>query len=157
MKLFFNFLSFFILFYTIETKSNLTLDTFFNYTTFQSLSLSPNGQHLLIQTQRPAWDSNTFENSLWLYQTLERRKKLITNKLFAGVQFKWSPSGKWIAFLLNNNSASNSVAFRHLLKTNLKAQQNIYLYSVESDQVKSISIGNDILTSITWSQDDSSL
>ncbi|CAF3134439.1 unnamed protein product [Rotaria sp. Silwood2] len=58
---------------------------------------------------------------------------------------------------MKNNSASNTFVFRHLFKSDLKAEQNIYLYSVESDQVKSIPIGNDIPISITWSQDDSSL
>jgi dipeptidyl aminopeptidase/acylaminoacyl peptidase len=153
MKLFLIFLSSFILFSTIETKSNLTLDTFFNYTSFGSLSLSPSGQHLLIHTQRPAWGSNSFENSLWLYQTVERRKKLITNQLFEGVKVQWSPSGKWFVFLLKNNSASNIFSFRH----RSLAEQNIYLYSIESDEVRLIPIGNDIPIAIIWSQDDSSL
>jgi dipeptidyl aminopeptidase/acylaminoacyl peptidase len=154
MKFFSIFLFLFILFGTVETKSNLTLDIFFNYTMFPSLSLSPNGEHLLIQTRRPAWDSNSFENSLWLYKTVERRQKLITNQLFQGVKFQWSPSGKWFAFLLKNNSASN---FQYLPKMNLNAERNIYLYSIESDQIKLISIGNDIPLTMTWSEDDSSL
>src|SRR5207237_4934646 len=84
-------------------------------------------------------------------------EKRITNQLFVGVKFQWSPSGKWVVFLLKNNSASNTFAFQHLFKFDSNTEKNIYLYSVESDQVKSISIGNDIPLAITWSQDDSSL
>lgn len=157
MKLFLIFFSSFILFYTVETKSNLTLDAFFNYTTILSLSLSPNGQYLLIQTQRAAWDSNSFEHSLWLYDTVESRKKLITNKLLPDIKFQWSPSGRWVVFLLKNYSTSNNFAFQRLFRIASNAEQNIYLYSVESDQVKSIPIGNETLTAVTWSQNDSSL
>lgn len=155
MKLFWILLLVFILFSTVETKLNLTLDRFFNYTSFRSLSLSPNGEYLLIHTQRPAWDSNSFEHSLWLYDTVEYRKKLITNQLSPSVKFQWSPSGKWVAFLSKTNSISNN--FRHLLKSDSNTAQKIYLYSVESEEIKSIPIGNDIPIAISWSQDDSSL
>ena len=157
MKLFSICLTLFVLFETIETKSNLTLDAFFNYTNFQALSFSPNGQHLLMHTKLPAWNSNSFENSLWVYQITEGRKKLITNQLFDGVKFRWSPSGDWVAFLVKNTSASHTSSHRYGSKFNLNVQQNIYLYSVKSDQVKSIPIGNDIPIAIAWSQNDSSL
>jgi len=157
IKLFSIFYYLFILFCTIETKSNLTLDTFLNYTNFVSLSLSSSGEYLLIQTRRPSWDTNSYENSLWLYQIVEGRKKLITNKLFDSVKYKWSPTGKWIAFLLKNDSSLNNFNFRYSSKINLNAEQNIYLYSIETDKIKSISIGNDIVTALTWSQNDLSL
>ena len=157
MKLFLIFLSLSSLFCTVETKSNLTLDSFFNYTNFDSLSLSPSGEYLLINTRRPLWDSNSFESNLWLYETLERRKKLITDKFIGNVESSWSPSGKWFYFLLKNNSASNNFIFRYLSKINLNVEQNIYLYSIETNEIKSISLGNDIPIAITWSQDDSSL
>lgn len=147
-----------VLFDTIETKSNLTLDVFFNYTSFRGLSLSPNGQNLLIFTKHPAWNSNSFENSLWVYQTAEGRKKLITDQLFEDVKFRWSPSGDWVAFLKKGKSIPHtSWRYRYGSKIDFNVEQNIYLYSIKSDQVKSISIGNDIPTAITWSQNDSSL
>jgi hypothetical protein len=58
-----------------------------------------------------------------------------------------------IVFLLKNNSASKTFSFWHLLL----AEQKIYLYSIESDEARSIPIGNDVPIAITWSQDDSSL
>ena len=158
MKFFLIALIILVLFDTIETKSNLTIDVFFNYTSFRGLSLSPNGQNLLIFTKRPAWNSNSFENSLWVYQTAEGRKKLITDQLFEGVQFRWSPSGDWVAFLTKGKSVPHtSWRYRYGSKIDFNVEQNIYLYSIKSAQVKSIPIGNDIPTAIAWSQNDSSL
>ena len=158
MKFFLIALIILVLFGTIETKSNLTIDVFFNYTSFRGLSLSPNGQNLLIFTKRPAWNSNSFENSLWVYQTAEGRKKLITDQLFEGVQFRWSPSGDWVAFLTKGKSVPHtSWRYRYGSKIDFNVEQNIYLYSIKSAQVKSIPIGNDIPTAIAWSQNDSSL
>ncbi|CAF4334300.1 unnamed protein product, partial [Adineta steineri] len=135
MNLFLILFSLSILFCTVKTKSNLTLDSFFNYTNFDSLSLSPNGEYLLINTRRPLWNSNSFES----------------------IKYTWSPSGKWFFFLLKNNSAINNLKFQYLLKIDLNVEQNIYLYSTENDEIKSVSLGNDIPIAITWSQDDSSL
>ncbi|CAF4065817.1 unnamed protein product, partial [Adineta steineri] len=123
----------------------------------RNMHLSPNGEYLLINTRRPLWNSNSFENNLWLYQTVERQQKLITDKLFAGIKYTWSPSGKWFFFVLKNNSAVNNLKFQYLSKIDLNVEQNIYLYSTENDEIKSISLGNDIPIAITWSQDDSSL
>ena len=143
-------LSSLILFCTVETKSNLTLDTFFNYTEFNSLSLSPNGQYLLVQTRRPIWDLSRFESTLWMYQTANRQRKLITNQLIGGSKFQWSPSGERFFFLVNNNPIPSPFP-------DPNAQQYIHLYSTATQQVQPISIGTDIPVAITWGQDDSSL
>src|ERR1700722_1434659 len=89
----------FILCSSTPTKPRLTLDEFFDYTSFQTLSLSPDGQYLLIRTRPPAWDSNSYEYSLWLYGTYRRRKTLITKQLSPAFKPQWSPSGNWIVFL----------------------------------------------------------
>ncbi|CAF4935176.1 unnamed protein product, partial [Rotaria sp. Silwood1] len=76
----------------------LTIDEFLNSTYYSSLSLSPNGQYLLVHSMRPAWESNRYDNTLWLYKTQGGQKKLITNQLSRSITPKWSPSGNWIAF-----------------------------------------------------------
>lgn len=152
-------LSICICFAAINAKTALNLDAFFNYTNIGAITLSPSGEYLLIQTTQPSWDSHSFQSSLWLYQIAERRKKLIANQISAGVKFQWSPTGKLVAFLMSNSSVSISKhnIFRYPPQIDFNADQNIYLYSIETDQIRSISVGNDIITALTWAENDSSL
>ncbi|CAF1571990.1 unnamed protein product [Rotaria magnacalcarata] len=146
IPLYFLFVSNFIL--CLSTKANpiLKFDEFFNYTQFPSLSLSPNGQHLLIHTQQPSWKTDSFENSLWLYDTFSHEKTLITKKLSESFKPRWSPNGNWVVLLLESNDfILNSF------------DQYIYLYSILSNQLLPIQIGIEILTTIAWSLNDLSL
>ncbi|CAF3222042.1 unnamed protein product [Rotaria socialis] len=129
---------------------NLTFDEFFDYTTFPLLKFSPTAQHLLIQTRCPSWNTSSYENTLWLYDIKNQTKKLITLNLSASSKPKWSPSGDYIALTLKTDNSEN--------KTNDKqTEQHIYLYSLISDELFSIQIGKDILSTFTWSDNDSSL
>ncbi|CAF3312143.1 unnamed protein product [Rotaria socialis] len=129
---------------------NLTFDEFFDYTTFPLLKFSPTARHLLIQTRCPSWNTSSYENTLWLYDIKNQTKKLITLNLSASSKPKWSPSGDYIALTLKTDNSEN--------KTNDKqTEQHIYLYSLISDELFSIQIGKDILSTFTWSDNDSSL
>ncbi|CAM4924182.1 unnamed protein product [Rotaria socialis] len=129
---------------------NLTFDEFFDYTTFPLLKFSPTAQHLLIQTRCPSWNTSSYENTLWLYDIKNQTKKLITLNLSASSKPKWSPSGDYIALTLKTDNSEN--------KTNDKqTEQHIYLYSLISDELFSIQIDKDILSTFTWSDNDSSL
>ncbi|CAF2539129.1 unnamed protein product [Rotaria sp. Silwood2] len=146
---------------SIQTPSKLTIDEFFDATTFRSVSISPNGRYLLIYSQRPAWDSNSFENSLWLYETNGRRKQLITKQLSGIMQPKWSPSGDWFVYLINDKATANSTddlhRFRRSTDKQTQNEQQIHLYSVTLDELLSIEIGNQIPLALAWSSVDSSL
>ncbi|CAF4014717.1 unnamed protein product, partial [Rotaria magnacalcarata] len=83
---------------SIGAHPKLTIDEFFNATSFQSVSLSPNGRHLLVYTRKPAWDSNSYDNSLWLYETDGSKKELITTQYAVFMEPKWSPSGDWFFY-----------------------------------------------------------
>ncbi|UJR16624.1 hypothetical protein I4U23_003524 [Adineta vaga] len=135
---------------SIESKSTLTLDTFSDYTNFRSLSLSPNGEHLLVHTKRPAWNSNSFQNSLWLYQTAERQRKLLTDQLYESVKPQWSPSGSRVAFLLKYILTQNRIDSRQI-------QQSIYVYSIESETTTIVRIGTDFPLAMAWAENDSAL
>ncbi|CAF2956833.1 unnamed protein product [Rotaria sp. Silwood2] len=140
----------------LSTKSKpiLTFDEFFNYTHFPSLSLSPNGQYLLIHTRQPSWKTNSFENCLWLYDTSKQWKTLITKKISELFKPSWSPSGEWIVLLLGNNDL---ILNKKQNQYDNKSDQYIYLYSIRSSHLFPIHIGKEIPVTITWSQNDSSL
>ncbi|CAF3982889.1 unnamed protein product, partial [Adineta steineri] len=133
--------------FSIETKSKLNFDEFFNYTTFPLLKFSSTGRHLLIQTKRPSWNTNSYENTLWLYDIQNQTKKFITTNLRTSIQPQWSPSGNYIVFLSKNHSSINKQ----------QSEGNIYLYSLGSDTVLPIQIGKETPLALTWSNNDSSI
>ncbi|CAF3471922.1 unnamed protein product [Rotaria socialis] len=146
-------------FSSIEAHSKLTIDEFFNVTHFQSINLSPNGRYLLVASEHPAWDSNSYEQSLWLYETSGRRKQLITNQLFASYIPKWSPSGDYFVYLMKDKFDSTNDRHRVIRSVNssVKNEQHIYLYNIASDEIIPVGIGYEKPSALTWSDVDSSL
>ncbi|CAF4031093.1 unnamed protein product [Rotaria sordida] len=64
-----------------SSKPALTLDEFFNYTEFSSLTLSlDDGQSILIQTRHHIWDRNVNEEHLHLQTLRGENRKLITTQ-----------------------------------------------------------------------------
>ncbi len=119
-----------------ETKPKLTLDEFFDYTTFPYLRFSPTGQHLLFQTRRPSWSTDSYENSLWLYDIETQQTTLITKHLDPSVTPHWSSSGNWIAYF---------------------SKQRLHLYSIESNEVWFSQFEILISPVLAWSHNDSSI
>ncbi|CAF3349062.1 unnamed protein product, partial [Rotaria sp. Silwood2] len=136
--------------FSVEAKPKLTFDEFFNYTTFPFLKFSPTGQHLLIQTRHQSWNTNAYENTLWLYDIQNQTKKLITTNLRQSIKPQWSPSGDYIALIPKPHTSINKT-------DDQKSEQYIYLYSLISDELFPIHIDKDILLAFTWSNNDSSV
>ena len=136
-----------------EGKTKLTLDDFFDATDFPYLHLSPTGEHLLVQTSRAKWDTNSYENSLWVYHVQSKTKRLITQRLLTHFQPSWSPSGESLAFSQSADltiSATKETDDRRL-------GEYIYLYSIVSERLTPILVGEQTAFSVTWSASDSSL
>ena len=147
--------------FSIQTLPKLTIDEFLNSTVYASVTLSPNGQHVLVHTNRPSWESNRFENTLWLHETQGDRKKLITKQLSENVRPKWSPSGDCIVFTVKKASATKSTDKHHSSQdpkqSRSRTEQYIYLYNILSEEILVIDIRNENLLTITWGNDDTSL
>ncbi len=89
-------------------KQPLTLDEFFNAVEIDSVQISPDGHAVVIETTRPDWVAERFRTELWLYRD-EQRGSLVRltprmaerNAVCCGYEAapKWSPDGRWIAFL----------------------------------------------------------
>ena len=137
---------------SIQLKAKFTLDEFFNSTSFPSLSLSPDGRYVLVHSQRPAWNSSTYANSLWLYSTSDKQepeKTLITDQLSEIVPPRWSPSGEWFLYFVNDTKTMEA-------KNDKKAYQ-VQLHNVVSDDVLTVDIGKEAPSAITWSNQDTTL
>ncbi|HKU25023.1 MAG TPA: DPP IV N-terminal domain-containing protein, partial [Candidatus Sulfotelmatobacter sp.] len=82
---------------SFSQQPKLTLDEFFNAVSFRSIEISPDGNSVVIATERPDWDQDRFRGDLWLYN--DGTKSLIQlTQSGHDSEPKWSPDGKWIAF-----------------------------------------------------------
>src|SRR5205807_2669158 len=90
-----------------DGKPKLTLDEFFNSVSFSSVELSPDGNSVVIGTDRADWDQQIFRNDLWLYRHDDKGATLIQlTQSGHDTSPKWSPDGHWIAFLSDRKIAS---------------------------------------------------
>jgi dipeptidyl aminopeptidase/acylaminoacyl peptidase len=123
---------------------------------FTYLSYSPTGQHLLIKTVRASWNTSSYEHSLWLYNTQQRTRKLITKNPHKSIKPQWSPSGKWILLAIDEAlpDMMNTNPYRRSPSDYPQMEQHIYLYSLLSNDLVSIQIGKDIPLAFAWSDND---
>ncbi|MGA8764499.1 MAG: hypothetical protein WB562_16645, partial [Candidatus Sulfotelmatobacter sp.] len=82
-----------------DGKPKLTLDEFFNSVSFSSIEISPDGNSVVIATERADWDQQIFRKDLWLYRDASNGGSLIQlTQSEQDIDPKWSPDGRWIAF-----------------------------------------------------------
>src|ERR1700692_4945547 len=90
-----------------QSKPKLTLDEFFNAVTFPALEISPDGNSVVIGTERADWDQQIFRKDLWLYRGNGKGGSLIQlTQSGHDTEPKWSPDGRWIAFLSERKPSS---------------------------------------------------
>jgi dipeptidyl aminopeptidase/acylaminoacyl peptidase len=90
-----------------QSKPKLTLDEFFNSVSYSSIALSPDGNSVVIATERADWDQQIFRTDLWLYRD-DGKAGLLIPLTQSGHDSdpKWSPDGRWIAFLSERKTSS---------------------------------------------------
>ena len=86
-----------------QGKPKLTLDEFFNSVSYNSVAISPDGNSVVIATERADWDQKIFRDDLWLYRA---RHADSATQSGHDSQPKWSPDGRWIAFLSERKASS---------------------------------------------------
>jgi dipeptidyl aminopeptidase/acylaminoacyl peptidase len=89
-----------------NAKPKLTLDEFFNSVSFPDVKVSPDGNSVVIETERADWERQIFRKGLWLYRTAGHADDTQSSgQLVQLTQSahdsspQWSPDGRWIAFL----------------------------------------------------------
>ena len=90
-----------------DGKPKLTLDEFFNSVSYPTIALSPDASAIVIATERADWDQKIFRTDLWLYRDDGKGGSLIQlTQSGHDSEPKWSPDGRWIAFLSERKPAS---------------------------------------------------
>ena len=85
-------------------KPKLTLDEFFNSVSFTAVKVSPDGNSVIIGTEKADWEQQIFRKELWLYRATTGSLTQLTQSGHDDSP-QWAPDGQWIAFLSERKAA----------------------------------------------------
>ena len=145
--------------YAQTAKPKLTLDEFFNSVSFPAVKVSPDGNAVVIATEKADWDQQIFRKELWLYRTAAGGGSLVqlTQSGHDGSP-QWSPDGQWIAFLSERKvaDAKNADADDGKGKDGKdkdKDTAQLFLISPSGGEAFAITSGEDEVHAFAWSRD----
>ncbi len=143
-----------------QNKPKLTLDEFFNSVSYPSVELSPDGNSVVIVSERADWDQQIFRNDLWLYHDDGKGGSLIQlTQSGHDVDPKWSPDGRWIAFQSERKTASEKDSDsddedKAKSKADDKGEvSQIYLISPTGGEAIQLTQGQEEVHAFSWSAD----
>lgn len=134
-------------------KPKATLDEFFDSVQFNAVEMSPDGNAVVIATERADWDKEMFRDELWLYRMAGGTGTLL--QLTRGGRDKdaqWSPDGKWIAFLSERKKAAGAGGEGGEREENEETAQ-IFLISPEGGEAFAATSGGEDVHSFAWAGD----
>jgi dipeptidyl aminopeptidase/acylaminoacyl peptidase len=147
-----------------DGKPKLTLDEFFNSVSYSALAISPDGNAVVIGTERADWDQQIFRKDLWLYRDDAKGGSLIQlTQSGHDVDPKWSPDGRWIAFLSERKPSSEKDSDSGDAKKVGKDDKDkedvsqIYVISPTGGEAIQITQGQEDVHAFDWSADSRSL
>src|SRR6201993_5046139 len=136
----------------LAQKPKLTLDDFSNSVSFRSIELSPDGNSVVIVIDRADWDQQIFRTDLWLYQDDGKAGSLIPlTQSGHDSDPKWSPDGKWIAFLSERKNPAGKTDDSDSDSKDEVGQ--IYLISPHGGEAFPITKGEEDVHTFSWSSD----
>jgi dipeptidyl aminopeptidase/acylaminoacyl peptidase len=149
-----------------SAKPKLTLDEFFNFVSFDAVKISPDGNNVVIATERPDWEQQIFRKELWLYRTEASGGSLIQlTQSGHDSSPQWSPDGQWIAFLAERKTGDAKDADagdddkdgrrknKNKDKEKDKDTAQIYLISPNGGEAFALTSGEDEVHAFAWSAD----
>ena len=154
-----------------EDKPKLTLDEFFNSVSYSSVAISPDGNSVVIGTERADWNQQIFRTDLWLYRDGGKSGSSIESALIQLTQSghdtepKWSPDGRWIAFLSERKTSSEKDSDSDDDKSKQKKKDKddkgetaqIYLISPAGGEAIALTQGEEEVHTFSWSADSRTL
>ncbi|HXX01922.1 MAG TPA: prolyl oligopeptidase family serine peptidase, partial [Candidatus Acidoferrales bacterium] len=146
-----------------QNKPKLTLDDFFNSVSFPAFEVSPDGNSVVIVTERADWDQQIFRTDLWLYRAGKSDAgKSDDGKAGSLIQLtqsghdsepKWSPDGRWIAFLSERKSSSEKGDDSDADSDSKDEYSQIYLISPSGGEAFAVTEGEESVHSFSWAPD----
>jgi dipeptidyl aminopeptidase/acylaminoacyl peptidase len=154
-----------------DGKPKLTLDEFFNSVSYSTIAISPDGSSVVIGTERADWDQKIFRTDLWLYRDDAKGGSSDGSSLIQLTQSghdsepKWSPDGRWIAFLSERKTSSEKDSDSDDDKDKDKDKDKddkgevsqIYLISPAGGEAIPLTQGEEEVHTFSWSADSHTL
>jgi dipeptidyl aminopeptidase/acylaminoacyl peptidase len=133
-------------------KPKLTLDEFFNSVSFPAVKVSPDGNAVVIATEKADWEQQIFRKELWLYRTASGSLTQLTQSGHDSSP-QWSPDGQWIAFLSERKVADAKDGDAGDSKEKEKDVAQLFLISPGGGEAFAITSGEDEVHAFAWSRD----
>ena len=149
-----------------DGKPKLTLDEFFNSVDYPAIAISPDGNSVVIVVERPDWDQKIFRTDLWLYREGGMGGSLIQlTQSGHDTDPKWSPDGRWIAFLSERKTPSEKDSDsddakdkgKNKDKSDKGETSQIYLISPTGGEGIPLTQGEEEIHAFSWSADSRTL
>jgi dipeptidyl aminopeptidase/acylaminoacyl peptidase len=134
-------------------KPRVTLDEFFNSVEFSKVALSPDGHMVAIATERADWEAERFRQDLWLWRDSDGVLIPLTQSGHDSDP-KWSPDGRWIAFLSDRDGESDKSDKEDDDK---KGATHLYLIPVGGGEAFPVTRGAEDVHSFAWTPDSKTL
>ena len=139
----------------------LTLDDYFNYVDYSAVRISPDGNSVVIATDRADWDQQIFRSDLWLYRDSDSGSGTLVQLTQSGhdSEPRWSPDGRWIAFLSDRKAPGGKdaepggAASAGAASADSKDTAQIYLISPSGGEAFPITSGAEEVHTFSWSPD----
>ena len=140
-------------------KPKLTLDDFFNYVDILSVAISPDGNAVVINTERADWEKSSFRRDLWLYRDDGRGDGSLMQLTQAGDNTKpeWSPDRRWIAFLSERKTPKGGGSDDSKEDSKGEAVAQLYLLPLGGGEAFPVTHGEEEVHSFCWSPDSRTL
>src|SRR5580693_2427228 len=143
-----------------QGKPNLTLDEFFNSVSYKTIAISPDGNSVVIVTERADWDQKIFRDDLWLYRDDAKGASPSGSTLIQLTQSghdsepQWSPDGHLIAFLSDRRTSSEKDSDSDDDdKDSDKEVSQIYVISPAGGEAIPLTQGDEEVHTFSWSAD----
>jgi len=144
-------------------KPALTFDEFFNSVGFDALSISPDGHSVVIAVDRADWDQSIYRRDLYLYRDSGGGSLLQLTQSGHDGDPKWSPDGRWIAFLSDRKVSAGknggTAKGRDDDSDTSKGKDvtELYVISPDGGEAFAVTQGEEEVHSFEWSPDSKAL
>jgi dipeptidyl aminopeptidase/acylaminoacyl peptidase len=139
-----------------QNKPRLTLDDFFNAVSFPAVEISPDGNSVVMTAERADWNQQIFRKDLWLFRNDSNTGSLIQlTQSGHDSDPKWSPDGKWIAFLSERKSSGGKGGDDDDDDSGNQDEgtAQIYLISPQGGEAMQLTQGEEEVHAFSWSAD----
>ncbi|MGC1453545.1 MAG: S9 family peptidase [Candidatus Sulfotelmatobacter sp.] len=135
-----------------QSKPKLNIDEFFNSVDSTALEISPDGNSVVIGTERADWDQQVFRSDLWLYRNDGKGSLIQLTQSGHDSDPKWSPDGRWIAFLSERKPSTEKDGDADS-DTRDESPSQLYLISPNGGEAFPVTEGEEGVHSFSWSAD----